>query len=166
MANPHYGMVSFQQELIRGRLVLGAVEGFQDLYSYMDEPTPGEPRLTYARLTPDRRYVTAYLSCIMNGYVEGIPCVSIGYAVPEELRNNGLAKAILRDVIKDQLFHARLGGHESVYFEAVVDVTNLASQRVATTVLKSTPENMLDTASGRPAFRYTAHVNINNDPKN
>lgn len=157
MANPHDGMVSFQEWLTRGMLEIGPVEGFQDLYSHMDEPTPGEPRLTYVRLTPDRQWVTAFLTCVMNGYVDDSPCVSVGYAVPEELRNDGRAKSILKDVISDQLSNARRAGHKSVYFEAVADVTNLASQRVASAVLGGIAESMVDTASGRPAYRYTAH---------
>ncbi len=156
MVDPHDGMISFQEWLTRGALAIDPVQGFQDLYSHMDMPTPGTARLTYVRLTSDRQWVTAFLSCVMNGYVDDSPCVALGYATPDELRNKGHAQSILKDVMSDQIIQAKRAGHKNVYFEAVVDVTNPASQRVASAVLGGTPENIVDQYSGRPAQRYTA----------
>lgn len=154
MVDPHNGMVSFQRALRLGVVKIGAVEGFRDLYSCIDEPTPGELRLTYIRLSSDRRTVMAFATCIMNGNINNNPCVSIGYAVPEKLRDSGHAKTIFLDVIRDQLLQAQRAGHKYVYFEAVMDVANYASQRVAGAVLGGTPESIIDAVSGRPAYRY------------
>ena len=114
-------------------------------------------RLTYVRLTEDRSTVKAFLSCVMNGEVEGFPCVAVGYAVPEDWRNQGLAKQILKDVIQDQILKAGRNRRSAVYIEAVVDVANLPSQRVAQRVLGVERESITDSESGRPAFRYTAY---------
>lgn len=157
MADPYQGMVSFQKGLRAGVLELGLVPKHQDLYSHFDLPAPGVNRLTYVRLTEDRRTVKAFLSCIMNGQVEGSPCIAVGYAVPEDLRNQGFAKQIFMDVIQDQIFQAGRGGHTTVYIEAVADITNLPSQRVAEAVLGVKRESITDSASSRPAYRYTAH---------
>lgn len=157
MADPYQGMVSFQQGLRQGILELGPVSKHQDLYSHLDVPEPGVHRLTYVRLAEDRRTVKAFLSCIMNGRVDGFPCVAVGYAVPEDLRNQGFAKQIFKDVIQDQLFQAGRIGHKAMYIEAVVDVTNPSSQRVAEAVLGVERESITDSESGRPAYRYTAH---------
>jgi predicted acetyltransferase len=159
IANPHDGMVSFQQGLRAGILELGLVPNYQDLFSHFDVPAPGVHRLTYARLSEDRKTVKAFLSCIMNGEVDGSPCVAVGYAVPEDGRNQDRAKQILRDVINDQIRQARGNGIESIYIEAVVDLTNLPSQRVAEAVLSVERESITDSASGRPAYRYTARFN-------
>ena len=159
MADPHNGMVSFQHALHAGIIELGQVPNHQDLFSHFDVPAPGVHRLTYVRLSSDRRTVKAFLSCVINGEVDGFPCVAVGYAVPESERRQGYAKQILQDVIKDQIRQAGSNGIETVYIEAVVDVTNLPSQRVAETVLDVERESITDSASGRPAYRYTARFN-------
>ena len=159
MADPHDGMVSFQQALHAGILELGRVTDHEDLFSHFDIPAPGVHRLTYARLSADRRTVKAFLSCVMNGEVDGFPCVAVGYAVPESERRQGYAKQILRDVINDQIRQVGSNGIETVYIEAVVDVTNLPSQRVAEAVLNVERESIIDSASGRSAYRYTARFN-------
>lgn len=154
MADPHMGMISFQQALLAGILDIHQVKPYQDLYSHFDVPAPGVKRLTYVRLANDKKTVTAFLSCVMNGEVDGIPCVAFGYAVPEIMRNQGYAKAIMVDVIKDQIRQAK----RSLYFETVVDIENIASQRVSEAVLDVPREEIVDTASRRPAFRYTKFV--------
>ena len=158
MTDPHIGMVSFQQGLKAGILQLGQVANHQNLFSHFDVPAPGINRLTYVRLSKDRKTVEAFLSCVMNGVVDGFPCVSVGYAVPESERNQGRAKQIFRDVINDQIYQASKNGIETIYVEAVVDVTNLASQKVAEAVLNVERESIIDSESGRPAYRYTACV--------
>ncbi len=84
--------------------------------------------------------------------------MSVGYAVPEDGRNQGRAKEIFRDVINDQIYQAKRNGIEALYIEAVVDVTNLSSQRVAEAVLNVERESIIDSVSGRPAYRYTARI--------
>jgi len=156
MADPHVGMISFQKALQEGVLDVSPVRNHKDLYSHIDEPSPGTIRLTYVRLTEDRKSVLAFLACVMNGQISGFPCVAMGYAVPENLRNQGLAKQILKDVVQDQISQAGQMGNSQLFIEAVVDVHNPESQRVAEAVLKSPRESITDTASGRPAYRYTA----------
>jgi predicted acetyltransferase len=156
MADPHQGMLSFQESLRAGILDLHPVKKHKDLYSHFDRPAPGVNRLTYVRLTKDRKTVQAFLSCVMNGEIDGAPCTAVGYSVPEQLRNKGLAKEILRDVVQDQVSQAGNFGRKILYIEAVVDVTNVASQRVAEAVLRVEREIITDSASGRPAYRYTA----------
>lgn len=157
MADPYQGMVSFQQGLRAGILELSLVPEHQDLYIHFDEPAPGIGRLTYVRLTEDRKTVKAFLACVMNGLVDDFPCVAVGYAAPEDMRNQGFVKQIFRDVIQDQICQAGRMGHTHIYIEAVVDVSNVPSQRVAEAVLGVERESITDSASNRPAYRYTAH---------
>ncbi len=156
MTDPHDGMVSFQQGLRAGIIELAQVPDHKDLFSHFDVPTPGVQRLTYARLSKDRRTVTAFLSCVMNGEIDGFPCLAVGYAVPVNARNKGRAKQILRDAIYDLIRQARSHGVATQYIEAVIDVTNIPSQRVAEAVLGVERESIIDSVSGRPAYRYTA----------
>ena len=83
-------------------------------------------------------------------------CIAVGYAVPQDERNQGRAKHILQDVISDLIVQARRFGEKTIYVEAVVDVTNIASQKVAEAVLKVDREQITDSESKRPAYRYTA----------
>lgn len=158
MANPYQSMVSFQQGLLEGWLSLDLVRPYQDVFSYFDEPSKGEFRFSYVRLATDRKTVIAFVACLMNGEVDGCPCVSVIYAVPERLRNQGLARQLLKDVILDQAVQAGRAGHAAIHIEVVADVTNLASQRVAEAVLSVAREGIADGVSGRPAYRYTSRV--------
>jgi ribosomal protein S18 acetylase RimI-like enzyme len=160
MADPHLGMVSFQQALQQGILKLGKVSTYPNLYAHLDVPAPGVKRLTYVRLDNALRTVKAFVACIMNGTVDGHPCVSLGYAVPEELRNQGFAKQIVEDVVQDTIAQVGRMGAKAVYIEAIVDVENVASQRVAEAVLAVERESITDGESGRPAYRYTKRYDI------
>ncbi|MGF6180881.1 RimJ/RimL family protein N-acetyltransferase [Massilia sp. UYP32] len=159
MADPNVGMVSFQQALRQGILQLAPVKGHSDLYSHFDVPAPGVGRLTYVRLDKARN-VKAFVACIMNGTVDGYPCVSLGYAVPEDMRAQGLAKQIVEDVIHDTLLQVGKTGARVVYIEAITDVENVASQRVAEATLEAERESITDGESGRPAYRYTQRYDI------
>lgn len=155
IVNPYVGMVSFQEALTAGRISLDKVLPHEDVYSHTDRPAPDVLRLTYVRLTEDRKTVKAFVACIRNGYVDDCPCTSVGYAVPENMRNQGYAKQLLGDVIQDQLAAATRAGFPTIYVEAVADVNNVASQHVAEAVLKAEREEIVDSASGKPAYRYT-----------
>lgn len=165
MADPHEGMISFQKALQSGILDIGPVQNYQDLYSHIDAPSPGTTRLTYVRLAENRKSLLAFVACVMNGMIDGSPCVAVGYAVPKNLRNQGLAKQILRDVVRDQVFQAGQAGFKQLFIEATIDVENLESQRVAEAVLASPRESITDTESGRPAYRYTAHFDTSSGLK-
>lgn len=154
MADPHIGMVSFQQALLKGIVDIHIVKPHINLFSHFDVPEPGENRLTYVRLDGDGKTVLAFVACVINGHIDGIPVVSLGYAVPESMRNRGHAQAIMRDVIKDQIKQAG----RSLYFETMVDVDNLASQRVSESVLEVAREELVEVDSQRPAYRYTKRV--------
>ena len=156
MADPHQGMISFQKGLHEGILELHQVPKQHELFAHFDEPEPGVRRLTYVRLTNDRRTVRAFLNCLMNGMIDGSPCMAVGYAVPENLHRQGLAKQLFRDVVQDQIAQAGNSGFGTICIEAVIDVNNIASQHVAEAVLGGERESITDSHSGLPAYRYTA----------
>ena len=71
MVDPHDSLISFQQALHGERLLLAPVARHHNLFSHADEPSPGTHRLTYARLRDDSKTVIAFVSCIMNGEIDG-----------------------------------------------------------------------------------------------
>lgn len=157
MADPHAGMISFQNALREGILDIYPVPNYIDLFAHLDEPTPGTQRFTYVRLTEDRQTVVAFVAFIMNGQIDDWPCVAAGYAVPEEFRGRGHGKKVLMDAIDDLLLQAGKNGQSVVYVEAVIEVTNIASQKVAESALAgAVRDEIIDSASGKLACRYTS----------
>jgi len=158
MTDPQIAMLSFQEGLTNGIVEVGPISGHPNLYSHFDVPAPGVKRLTYVRLTEDRRTVTAFVCCVPNGTVDGHPCISVGYAVPVENRNQGLAKHLLQVVLEDHAIQAQRNGLSAIYIESIIDRNNLPSQRVTESVFKVPREEIIDKESGVPAYRYTKRI--------
>jgi hypothetical protein len=121
----------------------------------MDEPA-GKTRLTYARVT-SRRVEAVSIFC-HNVYIEGIPCFQTGYAVIESMRRNGLASDLVSRGIEEMRNGFAKHGGKRFYVEAVVGLTNTASNRLAKFLLSDTPETITDQFSRKPALRYVKLV--------
>ena len=159
MSDPHNGLLSFQEGLKAGFLEIGLVHGHRDLYSHYDVPVPGGGgRMTYVRLSDDRKTVKALLSCVENGKLKDGPIYALGYAVAEPQRNQGLAKAILKDVLEDMRVQIGKVGRPVFYAEVVIGVDNEASLQVAEAVFTVPRDSITDPASGLPAYRYTVRI--------
>jgi hypothetical protein len=88
-----------------------------------------------------------------------VPCIGIGYAVPEAYRNQGRAKEIVNAAILDFKRGLERGGQRRPFFvEAIVGVDNVPSQHVAAMVISAESEAMTDQRSGLPALRYVRKV--------
>lgn len=158
MVDPHDGYLSFQNELRNGNLVIGETASGSGVFSHFDMPEYGVRRLTYINLAEDKETVTAFVSCLFNGEVDGHPCLAIGYAVPEKLRNQGRASKLVADVVEDAKAQFLAAGVKKFYVEAVIDIENIASRKVAEKIFNVEPESITDRLSGRPALRYTLEV--------
>ncbi len=166
MADPHLGMISFQRALRERLIDIHPVRNHNNLFSHLDEPEPGVPRFTYVRLLDDGVTVIAFASFVMNGFIGDSPCTAAGYAVPQAFRGRGYAKQILVDAIHDLTLQAGHNGFETVYFEAVINASNLASQRVAEFALAGAErDEIIDAASGVPACRYTVRYDTMGNKK-
>ncbi|WP_218309732.1 hypothetical protein [Alteromonas antoniana] len=131
MVNPHDSLVSFQEYILQGIIPLAKVPGYSNLYSYVDQAAPGVMRFTYARMIDDKRTVKALCSCVKNGFHDGHPCISIGYAVPEQYRNRGYATAIVKVAVNDLLSQAHKGGIPHIVQQGKLGVST--SHRESTT---------------------------------
>lgn len=157
MVDPNTSLLSFQQALLQRTISLVRVRRFDDLYSYLDEPSPGSLRFTYARLAADKKTVVAFASFVRNGKIDAFPCVSVGYAVPMEFRGHGYAKQLVSEAVQDIAMQAWKNEIRTIFIEAVIDINNIASQHVAQAVLsKAEREQITDSHSGKQAFRYTS----------
>lgn len=153
-------LVSFQEELSAGRLQPAPSHAETDpkLRLFTDLAN-GEWRITYSRIDDDGT-VTAFLSVCESEPLDGLRCLGVGYAVPEDLRGQGRATEILTAVIAE-LSHGFLkAGQKGLCVEAVVGEDNPASQAVARKVLSDTPSEITDGISGLPALRYVRKIEL------
>ena len=156
MTDPSSAMHSFQDVLLRRGVQLRHGALHPDLYLHADD-AHGQPRFTYVTL--EKNTVTAFVNLVLCAPVEGTPCFQIGYAVPEAYRRQGRAKAVAGMAVAE-LQHGFTGRGPALYVEAVVGTDNTASQRVAESVLSSTPEAITDRISRLPALRYLRKLDL------
>lgn len=149
MTDPTDALVSFQEALLTGKLHLERGRVNPDVYMHVDIAN-GKPRFTYAFL--EEQTVIALAAFAKNGSYGELANIAVGYAVPEAYRNKGLAKAILRAGIIEMQ-----NGFKSMppfYVEAVVSEENVASLKVAQTLLGEELERFIDSPSGQPCVRF------------
>ncbi|TJV41888.1 MAG: GNAT family N-acetyltransferase [Mesorhizobium sp.] len=156
MTDPAIGMHSFQEALDDNVLDLTPGMVDQTVFVHLDYPDGVEPRWTYVRLETGK--VTAFVNILVVEPVEGIPCFGIGYAVPEQFRNQGRAKELVGAAIEEMREGFGKAGMPEFFVEAIIDQDNLASQHVASATLSPDPVSVVDQLSGKPAFQYVRRL--------
>lgn len=146
---------SLQRALNAGEISLqaGVLDG--ELFVHMDHPN-GELRLTYVRL--EGRKVTAMVQFIKCDPVDGEPCFSVGWAVPEELRGQGRAGEALIAAVKELRHGFAPHGMGAFWVEGVVGANNKASQRVAEKVISAPVSEDTDCYAGVPIVQYLRRI--------
>jgi RimJ/RimL family protein N-acetyltransferase len=153
MADPLNALKSLQEEMDAHNPLVQPIRCERDkrLFYLIDEPSDGVLRLSYLR--KNGLIVTALVQFIEADNYNGLPCYSIGYAVPDAYRGRGWAKDVVVSALAEFKFFAR---HrlKRFYVEAVVSTKNIASQHVATAALGNNPKTGTDQGSGLPVFQY------------
>jgi RimJ/RimL family protein N-acetyltransferase len=150
IANPHDGLLSYQQALLRGEIDPVRCTLHPDLTLLMDQ-AGGENRLTFALV--ENGTLKATVVYLMADFYEGLPCFQVGYAVAEPFRRQGIAAKVVEQTI-EEMQHGFRAHMPRFYIEAVVARSNVASNKVASKVISAQPEAIEDEASGEPAFQY------------
>lgn len=147
---------SFQSALSAGeiRLQRGALD--KEIYAYMDQPN-GEIRMTYVRLEHQRK-VTAMVQFIPCDRVDGEPCFSVGWAVPEKLRGQGRAGEAFIAAVKELRHGFAPHGMTVFWVEGIVGADNTASQRVAEKVISAPVSTNIDSSAGVPIVQYLRRI--------
>lgn len=125
------------------------------LFVHMDQPN-GESRLTYVRL--DGKKVTAMVQFIPCDPVEGEPCFSVGWAVPEDLRGQGRAGEVFTAAVKEMRHGFGPSGMKAFWVEGVVGVDNKASQRAAEKFISAPVATDTDSYAGVPVVQYLRRI--------
>ena len=150
MVDPYEALVSFQAAFAAGELRTQPGRVHEDLIVHADR-AGGFPRLTY--VMGKGEYVQALVEFIVAEPIAGIACFAVGYAVDEKCRRRGLAGALLAKAIDEMRLGMR-AHMPAFYLEAVVDQSNIASNRLARRSLSDAPITCVDEASGEPAYAY------------
>ncbi|HEY0281331.1 MAG TPA: hypothetical protein VGC27_01770, partial [Rhizomicrobium sp.] len=159
MTDPSDALNSFQQALRHGEVRPQRCETDSNLFVHLDHPN-GEVRITYVRIYHET--VTALASFILGAPIDGLPCFSIGYAVPEKFRNQGRAKDIIEAGIAEMKYGLFSRANiSSFYVEAVIGVDNKPSRHVAAATISFNPLPVTDHVSGLPAFQYVRKIENN-----
>ncbi|EKP0316785.1 GNAT family N-acetyltransferase [Aeromonas veronii] len=157
MTDPHDGLVSLQSALKLGFIQLSKCNVHKDLKCVYDTPNDS-PRYTFAMLDRDNVVKATALFVLLDSYGDG-PCFSVGYAVAEPFRGQGVAYEILEKSL-DEFIAFMKGRAPRMYIETMVSVDNIASQKVSSRFISDAPSETTDELSGLPALHYQRIVEL------
>ncbi len=157
MTNPEVALPSFQEALDAGELSVQRSKTDPTLFLTLDQRESGG-RLTYFRTLDER--VTGICMVVPNGFHNGAACFDLGYATVSEFRRQGRGTELVGAAVRDHIAGMKRAGVESFYIEAVVGVENLASQCIASRHLGAQREEIIDSVSGLPAYRFALPIGI------
>jgi hypothetical protein len=146
-------LISFQHALKKGIISVNKCVTDSNLFVHMDEPAPGDPRMTFVRMQDQT--VTAMVMISIQEPIKGLRCFGIGWVVPEKFRSRGRAAEIAKATIKElQHNFAKQKLANSFYVEAIIDETNKASQATAVKVLGPKVKDTVDKMAGVPVVQH------------
>ncbi len=146
MVNPHDALVSFQAALSDESITPQKCELDHALLVHLDMPM-NRPRLTYVYVENGR--VMAFSNLASCEPLNGKPCFQIGYAVPEDLRDNGWAKRVATAAIAEISNGWARNNQGEFYVEASVETSNCASLSVAQAIFGNPVKEGEDENSGQ-----------------
>lgn len=150
MTDPTEALTSLQIEIRRG-LRFMRCELDSSIGVFVDKPN-GRTRFSYANI--ENLIVKALSLFVAIEPIDGVACFAVGYAVPREYRNKGLATELVKKSITELQNGLGKNGVDKFYIEAVIGTDNIASKQVATNAISTTHEQITDSVSGKEAFRY------------
>jgi len=151
MTDPMDGLRSLQIALDHNEVELLDCEVHPDIKVILDHPN-GEPRITYVTI---REHKALAISIFVRADpLEGLPCFNLGYAVAESERQQGLATVIVQKGLDELGNGMRRHGVPRFYVEAVVEVSNIPSHKLARRLISDNPTPCTDCFSGEAAMHY------------
>ena len=157
MTNPMDGLISLQSAIDNGFDELSPCEIFPDIQVVFDQPH-GTHRFTYVKI--ELGLIRALCVFVDVEPINGIPCFSIGYAVPKQFQNRGLAKEIIEKSIEELSNGFCRHNVKKFYIDAIISTSNEYSQKLATRFISPKYEKCTDSFSGLPAFAYTRLIEL------
>lgn len=154
MTDPMNALTSLQAEIFKG-IPLSKCKVHSELQMFVDQPN-GRHRFTFVKV--ERNIIKAFAVYAFDNPIENVPSMNIGYAVPAEFRNQGLATEIIKNSIDEIKAEFQKVGINKFYVEAVIGVNNVASQKLAKNLISSEFNEIIDDVSGEKAFHFRCLV--------
>ncbi|MGZ3745075.1 MAG: GNAT family N-acetyltransferase [Pseudobdellovibrionaceae bacterium] len=150
MADPMIALLSLQKVLNSGPPVdpRELDEGYAKMY---DEPNGGK-RYSYAKIIEGEVQAVSIFG--LEDPIDGVDCYSVGHAVNENHRGRGLAVEAVDKGVEELKNKFRQTSMGRFYLEAVIDVTNIHSIKVAEKLFSDSPEKIIEKYSGKPALHF------------
>ena len=147
-----HGIAARQVALLAGELNLRASASHPRLHACA-RAEAGGPALCYI-MVEEADVVSAMVNFRPRAPIEGLPAFNIELAVPEDRRRQGRGQEAV-DAALLELRHELAGRGDGAFrVEAIVEMDNPASRRIAENSISELSSATIDPYSGRPAFRY------------
>jgi hypothetical protein len=154
MTNPMDALTSLQAEIFNG-IPLRVCNINSELQMFVDQPN-GRHRFTFVKV--ESNIIKSFATYVFVSAKNKMPCVNIGYAVPPEYRQQGLATEIVEKSLNEVKAEFLQNGISSFYVEAVIGINNVASQKLAVKLLSDEYQEIIDDVSGERANFYSCLV--------
>ena len=155
MTDPSIALPIYQQQIEARAIPLQKCVHSPDLYVAVDHPG-GRPRFSYMRLRGNTLLALAMFAQVEP--VDGVPCFQMGIAVPVAYRRQGLGYSTLAASIREMKEGFARTILKDFFLEAIVDVTNDASNRIITRLFGVVPKSITDEFSGASALQYVVRA--------
>jgi hypothetical protein len=147
-----HGLAARQVALLTGELNLRPSQTHPALHACARSETPG-PALCYI-LVEEGTTVTAMVNFRAREAIEGTPAFNIELSVPEDRRRHGRGQEAVDAALLELRHELARVGVTDFHVEAIVEMDNAASLRIAEKSISETRTHTTDLYTGRPAFRY------------
>jgi hypothetical protein len=147
-----HGLAARQIALLSGELHLRPARSHPALHACDRTETVG-PALCYI-LVEEGTAVTAMVNFRPREPINGTPAYNIELSVPEDRRRHGRGQEAVDAALLELRHDLARQGVTDFHVEAIVEMDNAASLRIAENSISETRTHTTDLYSGRPAFRY------------
>lgn len=153
---PMDGLIGLQDALNKKLVEFKQCELSKDIAMHVDYPG-GNVRFSYAKIEYGK--IQSYAVFIMAEPLNGLSCLNLGYAVPKEYREQGFAQDILKKSILELKNGLGRNKIKEFYLEAIVEIGNKISQKIASKIISDSPKKCKDEYSGQDALAYIKLIN-------
>ena len=140
-----------QISLSKGELNLRPAETLQGLHACARAEDVGPAR---SYILVEGKTVTAMVNFRPREPIEGGTAYNIELSVPEDRRRQGRGQDAVDAALLEVRHELASSGVSSFQVEAIVEMDNAASLRIAENSISETRTATTDRYTGRPAFRY------------
>ena len=147
-----HGLAARQVALLKGELNLRPAHSHPHLKGCTRADKSG-PVLCYI-LVEEGDTVTAMVNFRPRADIEGVPAFNIELSVPEDRRRQGRGQEAVDAALLELRHELNSDGVRIFRVEAIVEMENSPSRRIAEKSISELTSRTNDPYSGRPAFRY------------